>query len=39
MAYIFGAICPDQGKGAGLVLPRCTTKAMDLELAEISHST
>ena len=22
-AYIFGAICPAQGKGAGLVLPRC----------------
>jgi transposase len=37
-AYIFGAICPDQGKGAGLVLPRCTTKAMDLELAEISQA-
>ena len=37
-AYIFGAICPDQGKGAGLVLPRCTTEAMDLELAEISQA-
>src|SRR3954463_11843789 len=24
-AYIFGAICPAEGKGAGLVLPRCTT--------------
>jgi hypothetical protein len=23
-AYIFGAICPAHGKGAGLVLPRCT---------------
>ena len=22
-AYIFGAICPKQGKGAGLVLPHC----------------
>ena len=37
-AYIFGAICPDQGKGAGLVLPRCTTEAMNLELAEISQA-
>ena len=24
-AYIFGAICPAEGKGVGLVLPRCTT--------------
>ena len=37
-AYIFGAICPDQGKGAGLVLPRCTTEAMILQLAEISQA-
>ena len=37
-AYIFGAICPDQGKGAGLVLPRCTTEAMTLELAEIAEA-
>jgi transposase len=37
-AYIFGAICPNQGKGAGLVLPRCTTAAMALELAEISQA-
>ena len=34
--YIFGAICPAQGKGAGLVLPRCSTQAMSLHLAEIS---
>ena len=34
--YIFGAICPAEGKGAGLVLPRCTTEAMTLHLAEIS---
>jgi transposase len=37
-AYIFGAICPAEGKGAGLVLPRCTTEAMALELAEISQA-
>ena len=29
-AYIFGAICPAEGKGAGLVLPRCTTAGMSL---------
>ena len=37
-AYIFGAICPAQGKGAGLVLPRCTTEAMTLHLAEIAQA-
>ena len=35
-AYIFGAICPELGKAAGLVLPRCNTAAMNLHLAEIS---
>ena len=35
-AYIFGAICPAQGKGAGLVLPRCTTDAITLHLAEVA---
>ena len=35
-AYIFGAICPKDGKGAGLVLPRCNTEAMSLHLAEIA---
>jgi hypothetical protein len=34
--YIFGAICPQQGKAAGLVLPWCNIKAMSLHLAEIS---
>ena len=34
-AYIFGAICPAHGKGAGLVLPRCTTEGMELHLKEI----
>jgi transposase len=37
-AYLFGAICPEQGKGAGLVLPWCNTAAMDLHLAEISRA-
>ena len=37
-AYIFGAICPAQGKGAGLVLPRCTTEGMSLHLTEIAQA-
>jgi len=37
-AYIFGAICPAEGKGATLVLPRCTTAAMALHLIEISSA-
>ena len=35
-AYIFGAICPEKGKGAGLVMPRCDTSAMNEHLKEIS---
>ncbi len=35
-AYIFGAICPAKGKGAGLVLPWCDTHAMNAHLQEIS---
>lgn len=37
-AYIFGAICPREGKGAGLVLPHCNAHAMTLHLAEISRT-
>jgi len=37
-AYIFGAICPAQGKGAGLVLPFCNTDTMNLHLAEIAQA-
>ena len=32
----FGAILPEQGKAAGLVLPFCNTQTMALHLAEIS---
>ena len=32
-AYIFGAVCPQRGVGAGLVLPRANTAAMNLHLA------
>src|SRR6185437_2168652 len=34
--YIFGAICPKEGKCAGLILPWCNTEAMSLHLAAIS---
>nr|AAA60334.1 25 kDa protein [Sinorhizobium fredii] len=37
-AYIFGAVCPRKGKGAGLVLPYCDTEAMQQHLAEISQA-
>jgi transposase len=37
-AYIFGAICPAKGTGVGLVLPRCTSEAMTLHLAEIAQA-
>jgi transposase len=36
--YIFGAICPAQGKGAGLILPFCNTATMALHLQEISQA-
>jgi len=35
-AYIFGAVCPARGVGAGLVLPRCNTAMMQLHLDEIA---
>jgi hypothetical protein len=37
-AYLFGAICPAEGKGAALVLPRCATQAMNLHLIEIAQA-
>lgn len=36
--YIFGAICPAEGKAAWLVLPRCDSHAMALHLEEISQA-
>ena len=35
--YIFGAVCPREGKGAALVLPFCNTAGMSLHLAEIAR--
>ena len=34
-ADLFGAFCPAEGKGAGLVMPFCDTEAMQAHLAEI----
>src|SRR5262249_58431455 len=34
--YLFGAVCPDRGAGAALVLPACNTEAMQLHLDEIA---
>jgi len=36
--YIFGAICPKEGKGAGLIMPKCNTFAMNLHLKEIARN-
>lgn len=35
-AYIFGAVCPAQGKGAAIVMPYADTQAMQEHLAAIS---
>jgi hypothetical protein len=35
-AYIFGAICPELGKGAGLILPFCNTQTMSLHLDNLA---
>ncbi|WP_291056687.1 IS630 family transposase, partial [Hyphomonas sp.] len=35
-AWIFGAICPAQGKAAGIVMPRCNSEAMSMHLEEIA---
>lgn len=37
-AYLFGAICPERGEGAALVLPRADTEGMALHLAKISRA-
>jgi hypothetical protein len=34
--YLFGAVCPQRGAGAALVLPACNTEAMQLHLNEIA---
>ena len=34
--YVFGAVCPERGTGAALVLPTCNSQAMQLHLDEIA---
>jgi len=36
-AYIFGAVCPERGVGAAVVLPFANTAGMNLHLEEISR--
>jgi transposase len=36
--YIFGAVCPKEGKGAALIMPACNTEAMNLHLLEIERA-
>jgi hypothetical protein len=33
--YLFGAVCPERGAGAALVVPTCNCEAMQLHLDEI----
>ena len=35
-AYLFGAICPDRGLGAAIIMPSANTEAMNEHLKEIS---
>ena len=37
-AYLFGAICPARGTGAGLAMPYADTEAMQFHLDEISRT-
>ena len=36
--YLFGAVCPERGIGAAVVLPQVNVDAMTIHLAEISGS-
>ena len=36
LAYLFGAICPERGAGAAVIMPRVNTKAMQVHLDEIA---
>ncbi len=35
-AYVFGAVCPAEGKAAAIIMPVCNTVAMNHHLAEIA---
>lgn len=36
-AYIFGAVCPQRGTGAAVVVPHANTDSMNRHLEEIAH--
>jgi hypothetical protein len=36
-AYLFGAVCPQRGTGAALIMPRADTEAMQKHLDEIAR--
>jgi len=36
--YLFGAVCPERGIGAAVVLPQVNAEAMNIHLAEISRN-
>ena len=37
-AYLFGAVCPQRGVGAGVVMPRVNTEGLNAHMAEIARS-
>lgn len=37
-AYLFGAVCPQRGVGAGVVMPRADTEGLNAHLAEIART-
>ncbi|KAL5684473.1 hypothetical protein EMGR_001226, partial [Emarellia grisea] len=37
-AYLFGAVCPRRGVGAGLVMPRADTEGLNAHLVEIART-
>src|SRR3712207_3405790 len=37
-AYLFGAVCPERGVGAAVVMPAVNVEAMSTHLAEISRA-
>lgn len=37
-AYLFGAICPERGTGAAVVMPHADTEAMQVHLDEIARA-
>jgi len=37
-AYLFGAVCPQRGVGAGLVMPRADTEGLNAHLIEIART-